>query len=168
MASLTWEHGEVRLAGELLPGALKHLSIRGLVRFDEAEQDGMSGKTRTPLGWEDADVVIIVDLLTDSGSTCYDKLTALDAKFRGQDDQGNPLVLDVVNAHLAARGVDQVVFSGLDSSETDQDDVIQASLSFTEYRPAVVAVEERAEAGAAPGTAAAEPGLDKTLTVGLL
>jgi len=164
---LSFEDGEVRLAGELLPGVLTHLSVRGLVKFDEAEQDGMSGKTKTPLGWDDAEVVIIVDLLTDSESTCYDKLALLDAKFRGHDGQGNPLVLDVVNAHLRARGVDQVVFSGLDSSETDQDDVMLANLSFTEHRPAIVAVEERAAAGAAPAATAgqAEPALDATLTV---
>lgn len=166
---LSFEDGEVRLAGELLPGVLKYLSVRDQVRFDEAEQDGMSGKTKTPLGWEDAAVVVIVELLTDSSSTCYDKLAVLDAKFRGHDSKGNPLVLDVVNAHLRARGVDQVVFSGLDSSESDQDDVILVNLSFTEHRPAIVAVEERAEAGSAPASASApgqaEPALDATLMV---
>ncbi len=166
---LSFDDGEVRLGGELLPGVLKYLSIRNQVRFDEAEQDGLSGKTKTPLGWEDAAVVVIVELLTDSSSTCYDKLAMLDAAFRGHDSKGNPLVLDVVNAHLRARGVDQVVFSGLDSSETDREDVISANLSFVEYKPAVVAVEERAEASAAPAFASGqtEPELDATLTVGL-
>ncbi|MEG6552639.1 hypothetical protein V6C53_20585 [Desulfocurvibacter africanus] len=164
---LLFEDGEVRLSDEQLPGVLKYLSIRNQVRFDTAEQDGMSGKTKTPLGWEDAAVVVIVELLTDSLSTCYDKLAVLDATFRGHDSKGNPLVLDVVNAHLAARGVDQVVFSGLDSSESDQDDVILVNLSFTEHRPAIVAVEERAEAGSTPAASSsqAEPELDTALLV---
>ena len=156
---LVFEDGQITLGGSLLPGVLRRLSIRGQVRFDEAEQDGLSGKVKVPMGWEDADVTAEVELLTDS-TDCYDKLAGLDATFRGYDNGGNPKVYDLVNRHTAARGIDQVVFAGLESSETDQDDVILAGLAFQEHKPAVVAVESRVAASdkaAGSGAPAADP-----------
>ncbi|MDK2955419.1 MAG: hypothetical protein PWQ57_915 [Desulfovibrionales bacterium] len=156
---LSFEDGQITLGGELLPGVFRRLNIRGQVRFDEAKQDGLSGKVKVPLGWEDMDVTAEVDLLTDDDTDCYDKLASLDAIFRGYDSAGNPKVYDLVNRHASARGLDQVVFAGLDSSETDQDDVIAANLAFQEHQPAVVAVESRVAASDAAKGAGA-PGVD--------
>ena len=153
---LTFSHGEVRLGSKLVPGILKSLRVRGSVVFDEAEADGMSGKTKTPKGWDDCAISLSVELLTDD-TTCYDKLTQLDALFRGYDNGANPRVLDVANPHVTARGIERVVFAGLDSSETDQDDVVMASLRFTEHRPHIIRAEKRV--GRASTTATADPGL---------
>ena len=153
---LSFEHGDVRLGNSLVPGILKSLSIAGRVRFDEAKQDTMSGKVKIPHGWEDSDIHIELELVTDDNffpensgnkttkkTTCYDKLSALSAIFRGHDNGGNPKVYDVINAHARARGIDQVVFAGLDSSETDGDDVIVASLNFVEHNPPVQKKEKQ-------------------------
>jgi len=161
---LTFAHGEVRLGSRTVPGILRSQNIGGRVRFDESERDGLSGKAKTPTGWEDCDISLTVDLLTDEAGTCYDKLAELDGLFRGHDNNANPRVLDVANAHVTARGIERVVFSGLDSAETDQDDVISATLRFTEYRPPVVRMEQRvgavvdAVSGAYKG-----PGLDPAI-----
>lgn len=165
---LTFEDGQVSLGGAALPGILVSQSVRGQVRFDEAEQDGLSGKTRMPMGWEDAEVVLVMDLLTDDASDCYDKLAKLDAVFRGADTKANPKVYDVANRHLLARSINRVLFSGLESSETDEDDVIRCSLAFVEHKPPVVRQEERvaakdakdaASVSTAPTVSAAEPSL---------
>tara|TARA_B100000683_G_scaffold264145_1_gene293320 strand:- start:1287 stop:1784 length:498 start_codon:yes stop_codon:yes gene_type:complete len=151
---LTFAHGEVRLGSKLVPGILKSMRVRGSVAFDETERDGMSGKAKTPKGWDDCAITLTVDLLTDSSGTCYDKLAQLDALFRGYDNGVNPRVLDVVNAHVAARGIERVVFAGLESSESDQDDVMVATLRFTEHRPVILRAEKRVGAdkvGAGPG-----------------
>lgn len=147
--TLTFADGVVTLGGADLPGILRDLSVGCEVRFDEAEQDFRSGSTRTPMGWEDGDVALTLELLTNDESTCYRKLKSLNAVFKAYDSSGNPKVYDVASAHLTARGVRQVVFSGLSSSETDLDDVILCRLAFREYRPAIVEVESRASA--APG-----------------
>lgn len=42
---------------------------------------------------------------------------------------------------MQARGVRQVVFSRLESSETSSSDEIQAQLSFTEHNPPIVKLE---------------------------
>jgi len=153
---LTFAHGEVRLGSATLPGMLRDLRVSGSVRFDEAEQDTLSGQTKTPMGWEDCAITLTVDLLTDDASTCYDKLAELDGLFRGHDNGANPRVLDVANAHATARGIERVVFARLESSETDQDDMIAAMLGFTEHRPPIIRTEQRT-AGSAQ--AAADPGL---------
>lgn len=166
---LTFEDGIVTLGGEALPGILHDCSVGCEVRFDEAEMDDRSGSTRTPLGWKDGDVSLTLDLPTDDAGTCYRKLRAIDAVFKGYDNGGNPKVYDVVSSHLAARGVRQVVFSGLTSQETDQDDVVQCRLTFREHKPAIVEVENRASArssarSSAPAVSAAEPAAPKSVS----
>ena len=48
MEVLTFEHGEVRLDNELVPGILQNLRVSGKVRFDEQKVDGGSGKKKAP------------------------------------------------------------------------------------------------------------------------
>ena len=139
---LTFDDGRVQLGDDYVDGVLKSMNIRGEVRFDEVEQEGLSGKTRVPCGWEDAAIVLVVELLSDADSTCYEKLEELNALFKNYDRSIDPLVYDIRNAHANARGVWEVYFSGLESNETDEEDVIQATLAFTETAPAVVEAEK--------------------------
>jgi len=157
---LTFSHGEVRLGSKLVPGILKSMRVRGAVLFDEAERDTLSGKTKTPKGWDDCAITVAVELLTDS-TTCYDKLASLDELFRGHDNGANPRVLDVANPHVTARGIERVVFSGLSSSESDQDDVIMATLKFSEYRPPIIRAEKRVSKTVT--ATSTEPGLDTSI-----
>lgn len=143
---LTFDDGRVTLGSHELDGVLQQMSVRGAVRFDKAEQDGMSGKVKVPMGWKDADITLTLLLETDDNADCYDRLDYLDALFKGQDSGGNPKILTVLNRHCQARHINQVVFAGLDSQETNKDDAIMATLSFSEHRPATVAAEERANA----------------------
>ena len=151
---LSFSDGEVRLDSQLLPGLFESLSIGSEVVFDEAEEDGKSGTTKTPMGWNDADLTLNLALLTDQSSSCYDKLAALNGVFKGYDNGGNPKVLTVNNPHMAARGIDQVVFKRLSSKEDNQTDKIVATLAFCEHNPPIQKVEERAEGGGASGTVA--------------
>ena len=140
---LTFDHGAVSLNGALLPGVLKSMAVRGAVRFDESQMDGMSGKVKNPIGWEDSGITLALKLTSEDDSTCYDKLQQIDAVFKGYDDGANPQIYRIANPHAAARSVEQVIFSGLDSAETEDDDVILASLNFTEHQPIVSRAEKR-------------------------
>ncbi|WP_051284572.1 hypothetical protein [Desulforegula conservatrix] len=159
---LTYEDGIVMLNGEILPGILKHQSARGSVRFDETKQDGGgSGKVKVAMGWEDADVSLTLELLTDDQSTCYDKLSKINSIFKGHDSGGRPGVYSVNNPMLTAMGIRQVIFCGLDSMESDQDDVIDCQLSFVEEGIDIQTVENRASSGDKAST-----NLTKTKTPG--
>lgn len=152
---LTWEDGVINLGGTVLPGLFGSMSVSTGVRYDQAKQDGLSGTAKTPLGWEDAAVNLSLDLLSDETSDCYAKLAGLNRIFKGMDNGHNPKIYTVTNRHLRARGVNQVVFSCLDSEEDDCDDTILVRLCFCEHVPAVVAAEK--QVAAAGGKAQAAP-----------
>lgn len=142
MKILTFEDGIIRLGGDELPGILAELRVDGKVRFDQKKVDGQSGKKKTPQGFEDADVAAVLTLTTDEATDCYEKLEQLSGMFRKVDKKANPQVLSIANRHLQARGVRQVVFSRLESSENEQLDEIRATLGFVEHNPPIVRTEK--------------------------
>lgn len=145
MAMIVFEDGRISLGGKDVPGILTELRVDGKVRFDEHKVDGNSGKTKIPQGYEDSDIMIGLVLFTDDTSDCYQKASELNALFRDTDSKANPQVLTVVNKHLQARGVRQVVFSRLETAENDQTDEIRATLAFVEHLPPIIK-DEKAEA----------------------
>ncbi len=162
---LTWEDGEVRLGGQLIPGIFLDQSIRGEVRFDRSRKDAQSGMHKVPLGFEDADITIAVELLCDAESDCYQKLEIINKTFRSNRN-ANPKVYEVSNRHCRARGIRNVVFSGLDSYESSSDDVITATLTFVEHMPPVIRREKQATAakkGASAPTVKATPAASKAI-----
>lgn len=165
---LTFGDGYVTLSGTLLPGILVSQSIRDAVRYDESRHDHMSGRAKVALGWEDASVTLVLDLVTDEKSDCYEKLQAINKIFKEADrKKATPTVYTVTGRHLRARGINQVVFDALDSMEDDQDDTIQATLTFVEHLPAVIRREknanaQKAAAGSAPATKA-KPAADSNI-----
>jgi hypothetical protein len=146
---LTFEDGIVSLGGSDLPGILVSASIGSEIIWDAAKEDGASGKKRVAMGWDDASVNLVVDLLTDEESDCYEKLRALDKVFKGHDNKGLPQVYDVRNRHTLARNIDKVAFDRLESAEDDQTDIIRCTLRFSEHIPAIVKMEEKAAADSA-------------------
>jgi len=149
---LSFEDGLVSIGGTELPGVLTQLTVGCEVKFDEAKTDGQSGKKKTPMGYEDATINIDLELLTDDddaqdANTCYDKLTVINKLFKDVGPKAAPKILTVTNRHVRARGINQVVFSGLASRETNQDDVIIVALTFVEHIPPVTTAEKRVITG---------------------
>lgn len=139
---IVFEDGAISLGGEEVPGIMQSLTVDGKVRFDEQKVDGASGKKKTPQGFEDCEISVSLYLTTEDESSCYDKLQKLSAMFGKVDGKANPQIYDVANRHLLARGIRQVVFSSLQTSESDATDEITASLGFTEHNPPVVKTEK--------------------------
>lgn len=163
--SISFDDGKVTLGGKLLPGILISATVGSEVEFSDAKEDGQSGKKKVAMGWTDADVSIVIDLLTDNDSDCYAKLTELDKTFKGHGTGGRPQVYEVRNRHTLARGIKKIVFSRLESSETDQDDIIRCTMQFQEYLPAIMKVEKAVASKTTPITTSSNPVLDETLTV---
>jgi len=145
MALLTFEDGLITLGGQELPGLLDSLSVSGSFKSDSKEHDQLSGSVRTPLGWNDADISIVLKLTTDeTGKNCYQKLKVLEKIFKKTDAKSNNEVYDVVNQHMQARSIRRVTFEKLKSSETNKDDVLMANLEFKEFIPQIVQTEQNA------------------------
>lgn len=161
---LTFSDGCVLLDGNLLPGEFVSVTINAGVKFDRAERDHMSGRARIPQGWENADIRLTLDLLTDAESDCYAKLKEINKLFKGADKGANPRIYNVVGRHLRSRGVGRVVFSGLQSDEDNEIDVIRAVLAFSEHLPTVVKREKQANATTAKTAAGGTPPIKATPT----
>lgn len=142
MGLLTFEDGIVTLDGTELKGILQRLDVKTAVRFDEAKVDGASGKKKTPAGFEDSKVDVSMILLTDEDGDCYEKLEEINHIFKGIDKNTNPKIFTVTNRHLLARGIREVVFANLDSSENSSTDEIFISLQFVEHNPPVIKMEQ--------------------------
>jgi len=140
---LTFEDGRIFIENYELNGIIKDLNITGKIRFDSAQTDSLSGTKKTPMGWEDATISIQLELTTDEDSSCYEKLNNINNIFMGQDDDGNPKVLKIYNKHTQARNVDDVIFSSLESQESDIDDIILVKLNFIEFLPVIVETEKK-------------------------
>ena len=148
---IVFEDGIINLGGEEVPGIMQSLTVDGKVRFDEQKVDGASGKKKTPQGFEDCEISVSLYLTTEDESSCYDKLQKLSAMFGKVDGKANPQIYNVANRHLLARGIRQVVFSSLQTSESDATDEIIASLGFTEHNPPVVKTEKSQAKTPTPG-----------------
>ena len=148
-----WD-GVIVLDGLPLPGILRDLRISGSVKTDKADPDGMSGEVKTPMGFSDARIVARLDLLSDPFTNCYLKLAALNAIFRSVDEGANPKIYTVASSHILARSVRQVMFSSLDSAESDRDDVISVTCTFTEHNPAET--KKEAQVAASQGSVGLE------------
>ena len=163
MPEVTWEDGLIKIDGDTLPGLLVEQSIDGAVRFDEQKPDGASGSKRTPQGWENGNVNLTLILLTDAESDCYEKLEIITKLFKGHDSKANPKVLSVTNRHLMAWGISELIFSGLSSYESDEDDTIYATLVFTENNPPIVKTEKQVAKSAGEAAKKAKaPAIDPT------
>ena len=161
---LTFEDGLITLSGDELPGILEDLQVRGAVRFDKAQKDGMSGSKKTPMGFEDSNIVIALCLLSDDESDCYAKLAIINGKFKGLDNRAAPQVYSVFNRHLEALGIEKIIFSKLDSHENDKEDSISVTLGFEEHNPPVIRRESQviqAKSEEAKAAANAKPDPEK-------
>jgi len=139
---LIFENGEITLGDTLIPGIMTQVRIKNELIFDDFSIDSMSGNKKTPMGYSDADISVSMDLMTDDTLSCYDRLSAVNKLFKTVDENANTIVYTVLNSHCAARNIQKVYFSRLDSSESDQNDIITIDLSFVEYKPDVVKKEE--------------------------
>lgn len=168
MNQLIFADGSIRLNGGELPGIFVSMRVDGKVRYDEQNIDGISGKSKTPQGWEDHVVVASLVLLTDDAGTCYDKLAQLTPFFKKPDGKADPQIYSLTNKHTQTRGIRLVVFDRLESMETDQDDTILVTMGFTEHKPPIIRTETGAAKSPEPGEVGKsqeQPSADDSLTV---
>jgi len=138
---LLFDDGTITLGREEIPAILTRMQIRGSVVFDSPSVDSLSGSNKSPMGFSDADITVSMVLLSDDDGTCYDRLRQVNQIFASVDEIANPKVYNIFNSHCNSRNIQRVVFSELTSSESDQDDTIDVSLSFVEYQHGVVKKE---------------------------
>jgi len=147
--NLVIDNGRIRLGGEELPGVEAHVEVSNKVNFKELKLNRGSGSAKIPAGYNDASARVVVQLTDDSdvgGTTPLEKLAVYEQIFKSTDDQVEPFVYRVVNDHMAARGIRQVVVEQLRSVGTNQTDVVVVELQLVEHRPLIIKKETLARA----------------------
>jgi hypothetical protein len=179
--SVDTDSGIVKLGDDSLPGIIQKIRISGSVKFESVQEAKSSKTIKTLVGFDDADVSVDLAIIDDypeiktdkweaptpqqmkNGSlfseyfrgkkykTRYDALAALNAMFRKTED-GAPVIYQITNPHLLARGIRHVVFSSLQSDEEDWG--ISCSLQFVEHDKKV---EKKADGQAKNAAATSTP-----------
>lgn len=144
---ITDASGQIKLNDSFIPGVFQKLSIDNEVKYDQKLVSGSSGTKKQAVGFEDATVSVTYLLQNDEQSTPYKKLQELVALFRSMDKSAKPQIYNIVNEHIAAFGIDRVLFKGIRTNEDNRKDYITATLDFIEWEPPVVKIEERAVRG---------------------
>lgn len=141
--TVTDEIGRIRLGSSELPGVYTSLEIGQSVKLDKQDVPGQSGAKKQVTGYEDATVSITLLLYSDDEKTCFDKLRKVQALFRKTDRSAKPEVMRLLNEHTEARGIDKVLFVDFRSSDTNENDLIEATLEFEEYIPVLAVAKEK-------------------------
>lgn len=137
------ESGIVKIDGQELPGVLEHLSVRHEIIIDEIRIQDRDGHLKQPAGYDEGDVTLSLQLQDDEDP--YSLIAPIQALFREPESQGKPKIHTVTNVHVNARGIHEVLFKSLETSETNRDDIIIASIALEEYVPLEIQVVQAVE-----------------------
>lgn len=131
---LQWDSyiGFVSLDDFRLPGAFQSLAVNGEVIIDSSNSAGNNKPRKVMRGYADKVISLSLVLVDDADYTVYDQLEELEHLFRRLNG-GVPKIFTIANEHLIARGITQVIFKGLSSSESAGSSTIEVSLSFEEF-----------------------------------
>jgi hypothetical protein len=135
--------GQVKVGDTLLPGVFESLEITGRVKMDQVEIQGKETNVTQAVGYDPATVRLTINLLPrEEGGECDDQIAVIQRAFRQSKDQERPGVYRLVNKHVQARGVDEVIFSGLKTFEDNRSDKVLVICEFTEHVPIKVKIRE--------------------------
>ena len=141
---LVAEGGTLTLDGRELPGEVQEVRVTGATLQDKVKVQGQSGTAKQPKGWEDQEVRVVLLLVDQEERRAVDRVRELHGFFAASDDAARPKVYRLVNEHAIARGIDKVIFARLETRDRPRDDVMQAELVFSEFRPIIVKKEKLA------------------------
>ncbi|MGL5956787.1 MAG: hypothetical protein ACRC0X_09380 [Brevinema sp.] len=131
----------------LLPGVLQNLSVNGEILIDSNNSASSGAPQKVMRGYKDRTVNISLRLLevpksiendreknvqTEIEKYPYDILEELNQLFQNKED-GIPIVYTLFNDHTVARGINEVLFTGLSSYEDNSTNTITVTLTFEEF-----------------------------------
>ncbi len=152
------ELGQIKVDNTILPGIFESLEISDDITLDEAEIEGKEKKGTQATGYDPARVTLTIQVDTDynGGKSCYDKLKTIQKIFK-RSGQNVPEVHRIVDRHLQARGISQVLFSNLRSTENNQKDILSVSCEFIEYVAIKAKIKKKTGQSAQQAAGKSEP-----------
>lgn len=122
----------VKIGGVILPGIYKSIEINHEAQIDEQKVEGSSRVPKQATGYEDAKVVIEIQLIDSEHMTKEEKLQIIQNLFKNMS-QSKPIVHELISTHSSIRGVDKVIIKNMGSKENNKKNEIIVSLELLQY-----------------------------------
>jgi len=127
---------DVLLGGIILPVPPKAMKIKQSMKIDEIEIPGRSGKVKQPIGYEDAEVTLTLEIPAtyENGrikEKAPDRFQTIQNLFRSSKD-AQPQAVDIASTLTEACGIHQVLIKSMEVSDNSLD-MVSVNLTLIEY-----------------------------------
>lgn len=139
---------DVSLGGVILPVPPKAMKIKQSMKIDEIEIPGRSGKVKQPIGYEDAEVTLSLEIpaIYENGrivEKAPDRFKSLQNLFRASRDS-KPVAVDIASTLTDSCGIRQVLIKSVEISDSKMD-LLTATLTLSEYESVEVQLQSQAQ-----------------------
>jgi hypothetical protein len=150
---------ECLLGGVKLPVPPRQMTIKQALKIDEIEIKGRSGKVKQPVGYEDAQVSIELEIcaLEEGGKvteTARERFEKVQRLFRASRE-ALPQPVEIVSTLTDACGIRKVLIKELEVHDSEFD-YIACTLQLTEFESVANQLKNQAAESAAKSDAAAK------------
>jgi len=137
---------DVKLGELILPVPPKAMKVKQSMKIDEIEIPGRSGKVKQPIGYEDTEVTLTLEIpaVYENGrikETAPERYRTIQELFRGPKDT-KPEAVDIVSTLTEAIGVSQVLIKTVEVADS-QMDLVTVTMTLTEYESVEVQLQKQ-------------------------
>ncbi len=126
------DEGIVKLDGVALEGVFQSLSVNGEIIIDSNNSPSNDTPRKVMRGYKDKTVSLTLRILPTDEKTVYEILEEIENLFQDKEDN-IPKVMVLYNYHTMARGIDEVLLTGMSSSEDNSTNTLDVTLKFEEF-----------------------------------
>ncbi len=139
---------DVSLGGVILPVPPKNMKIKQSMKIDEIEIPGRSGKVKQPIGYEDAEISLTLEIPATYFNgrikeKAPDRFKSIQNLFRSSKD-AKPQAVDIASTLTESCGIKQVLIKSVEISDSTMD-LITVSLTLSEYESIEVQLQSQAQ-----------------------
>ena len=139
---------DVSLGGLILPVPPKAMKIKQSMKIDEIEIPGRSGKVKQPIGYEDAEITLTLEIpaIYEDGrvkDSAPERFKSIQSLFRSSKDT-KPQAVDIASTLTKTCGVKQVLIKSVEISDSTMD-LVSVSLTLSEYESIEVQLQSQAQ-----------------------
>ncbi len=127
---------DVSLGGVILPVPPKAMKIKQSMKIDEIEIPGRSGKVKQPIGYEDSEISLTMEIPAtyENGrikEKAPDRFKIIQNLFRSSKD-AKPQAVDIASTLTETCGINQVLIKSVEISDSTMD-LVTVNLTLSEY-----------------------------------
>jgi len=139
---------DVSLGGLILPVPPKAMKIKQSMKIDEIEIPGRSGKVKQPIGYEDAEITLTLEIpaIYEDGwvkDSAPERFKSIQSLFRNSKDT-KPQAVDIASTLTNTCGVKQVLIKSVEISDSTMD-LVTVNLTLSEYESIEVQLQSQAQ-----------------------